>query len=241
MLPKQFVVDIYRKQVDVYGKVLGQAVFLRQTGMSSFPWRGGYWRSWSEFQAECGFTPNKPKLKSPRGVLLHHYALLALELKRLPTYPDMKLRRKQEPSFPSSETFMTLGTHDQFMLKLEAFCEGKPEFAPVAAMLAERRRHFITRDRSGHKAVRGFVYLCRAGQPEHKTYRLGHEHGGYRLGRRLATRLSFRRDTIHVIDTDDPEGIERYWRRRFRPYLMRRNVYRLDWDDVIAFRLRRFQ
>ncbi len=241
MLPEQFVMDTYRKQVNVHGKLLSQADFMRQTRISAYHWEGGYWRSWSEFQAALGFTPNKRKTKTPDGVLLRRYAELALELKRLPRYTDMKVRRRQDPSFPCDATYYLFGGHARFMLKLEAFCEGKPEFAPVAAMLDERRSQYIARQRNGTRGVRGFVYLCRAGEPQLRTYRLGHERGGYKRVRRLAQRMRVLPDTIHVIDTDDPQGIESYWHARFRPYRMGENVYHLDWNDVLAFRLRRFQ
>jgi hypothetical protein len=239
MLSKEFVTDAYRNQVNLYGKVLSQDAFMRQTGIANYHWRGGYWRSWSEFQASLGFTPNKRPEKYSDEYILRCFGELALRLKRLPTDVDIRLWRKQDP-FPSRSAYERLGSRDQRLMRLEAFCEGKPEFAPVAALLEERRAQFAAR-RRGYRRVRGFVYLARAGEPGLMMYRLGHERGGCKRVRRLATRQWCLPGTMHVIDTDDPKGIERYWRERFRPFRLRRNRYRLEWDDVLAFRLRRFQ
>jgi hypothetical protein len=247
-LTKEFIADLYRKQVSVYGKVLSESEFRRQTGVPPYHWWKGYWKSWSEFQIEAGFAPTPQITKIPDEVLLREYADLALRLNRLPTSRDLIQRKKEDPSFPGQSTFGRLARLNEFLLKLEAWCEGKPAFAAVAAMIERRRIDLLGRRRDADR-VRGFVYLARRGPvgangvrpPEDMIYEIGREIGAGKQLQRIAVRTSCSPGTIHVIDTDDPEGIERYWRSRFRSRRRGRRYFRLFPEDVPAFRWRRYQ
>ena len=46
--------------------------------------------------------------------------------------------------------------------------------------------------------------------------------------------------TVHVIATDDPEGIESYWHRRFGKAPRTEEWFELSADQVRAFRRRKF-
>jgi hypothetical protein len=236
---KETIVKAYKDMVSIYnGKVIGEHVFRKYSKISSGYWQGRYWRSWSEFQAELGFKPNVPNTRIPNEVLLRRYAELALELKKIPTHIDLILRRKADRTFPDSSTFWHLGTKEKRLASLAAFCEGKPEFAFVLELIRRyREKKERARERRPSRNVQGIVYLARQGS----GYKLGRIHASGGQHSLESYTLANRADTVHAIDTDDPAGIEFYWRRRFRLRRQGRDSFRLTDQDLNAFRYRRFQ
>ena len=52
-IPKEKIITLYQELVNEHdGRLIGGDIFKREMGISSYYWRGGYWRNWSEFQAD---------------------------------------------------------------------------------------------------------------------------------------------------------------------------------------------
>lgn len=91
-----------------------------------------------------------------------------------------------------------------------------PPCAPLDSEQATRQR--ITNRRS----LVGYVYLMQHGSKRE-----------YKIGR---TELPHGAQPVHVIETDDPAGIESYWHRRFEAKRLKGEWFALSADDVRAFK-----
>lgn len=234
---KESIISAYNElRIERGAKPIGERVFVRETGFSPFYWKGGYWRSWSVFQAEAGHVPNIANEKIADEVLLHRFAELALERNEIPTQADLTLKKKQDPSFPGRAAFQRFGERAALLARVAEYCEGREEFAPVRDLLKQGISSGLAY-RLETFSIKGFVYLLRSG----KHYKLGRTNAVGRRLRELAIQLPQKPDTVHVIETDDPEGIEKYWHRRFADKRQGGEWFTLSPEDIRAFKKRRFQ
>jgi hypothetical protein len=234
---KESIIKAYQELVAANdGKVIGMRVFERKTGIPKYAWNGDYWRSWAAFQADMGYTPNLPTRRTDDETVLRSFAELTLELGRLPTEPDLDLKHKSDPEFPNKNVFRRWGNRDSLLVKVSDFSKERPEFKAVVQLPDEGISPSLDQ-RLHNFHVQGFVYLLRSG----KHFKLGRTNAAGRRLRELAIQLPRRPDTVHVIETDDPEGIEQYWHRRFEKKRQGGEWFALSQDDVRAFKKRRFQ
>src|SRR5437773_1391812 len=233
---KESIISAYKDLVKERGTAVGTQIFARETGISSYYWNGGYWRSWSDFQTADGYAPNRPTEKIPDGIVLESFAKLALEQGRIPTAADLKLRRKSDPTFPNKQCFDRWGGRDALLKKVAEHCQDREQFASVVDLLKTGTSASLD-SRLDSFRTKGFVYLLRSG----KRFKLGRTNAAGRRLRELAIQLPQKPDTVHVIETDDPEGIEQYWHRRFADKREGGEWFALSQDDVRAFKRRRFQ
>lgn len=234
---KESIISAYNDLVQKRGgKPVGEGIFRRETGISSYYWRGGYWRSWSAFQADAGYIPNIPTQKIDDEILLRRFSELALKEGIIPTQADLVLKRKEDSSFPAQLTFRRWGARNIFLAKVAEYCEGKEQFAPVLTLLRHGKSSSLDQRLDSFR-IKGFVYLLRSG----KYYKLGRTNAVGRRLHELAIQLPQKPNTVHVIETDDPEGIEQYWHRRFAEKRKGGEWFALTAEDVRAFKKRRFQ
>ena len=233
---KEKIVAEYNRLVrERGGRLIGERIFTRETGLSRHYWQGGLWRSWSAFQADAGHEPNSATGKTSDDILLRRFAELALERNEIPSEADLMLKRKEDPSFPAKATYRRWGSRDALLSKVAEYCEREGQFATVLGLLRQGVSSGLDR-RIEAGRIAGFVYLLRSG----KNYKLGRTNAVGRRLRELAIQLPQKPDTVHVIETDDPEGIEQYWHRRFAGKRQGGEWFALDAVDLAAFKRRKF-
>lgn len=221
------------RRTAVGGVALARDVFALETGISEKAWYGVHWARWSDAVKEAGVRPLGHVNYYTDEMLLERYAALAIELGRVPTSADMMLRKRRDKSLPTfSVVSRRFGGRARLMVKLRQYCETRPHLEEVV-LLCDRhvpRRHYECLGKRW-----GWVYLLRSGN----SYKIGRS---MRLSRRLKELGAGSPDgqkLVHRIRTDDPEGVERYWHRRFAEKKRKGEWFDLDVMEVEMFRRRR--
>ncbi len=217
---------------------LGARRFQDETGIKTSDWFGKYWRNWGDALAEAGFHPNQMQTAYNEAVLIEVLLHLTRELGRFPSEADLLLKRRRDASFPSHNVFTRcFGPKRQRVAKLIQFCRAHSEFEDVAAVLesiavAEPSDATVS-EPPGTEFV-GFVYLLRHGP--RREYKIGKTINAIRREGEIAIELPLKAKPEHVIKTDDPAGIERYWHQRFADKRMNGEWFALSARDVRAFK-----
>lgn len=195
------------------GKPLGLERFIAATGLTEMMWLGRYWVKWNDLVTEAGFAPGAMNAALPAEEVMASLATLVRDLGRYPTAPELRMRRHQDPSFPSPNVFGRFGGKADVAARLIEHCAGREELADVVALaepVAEGGRAAASSE-DEDAPTPGEVYLMISGS----HYKLGRSNSTGRRAYELAIQLPERLDLVHSIETDDAAGIEAYWHRRF--------------------------
>lgn len=235
---EQVLSEIRRLAAENGGKPLGRGRFERETGIREADWLGRYWARWSDAIREAGLEPNQLQGRLDDEAVLEQLALETRRLGRLPTFAELKMRRREDANFPSAGVFERFGPKATLPSRLFEHCQQQPELADVAAilepLLAEGEKAV---DRQSDKAPdEGSVYLVKSG----RYYKIGRSNSHGRREYELRLQLPEPAEQVHFIRTDDPAGIERYWHTRFADRRKNGEWFELVQTDVQAFRRRKF-
>jgi hypothetical protein len=150
----------------------------------------------------------------------------------------VRLKAREDPDFPSHNTLGRLGPKQQLAAKIIAYCELRTGYDDVVSICrphATLPNQPVT-DGDAEQEIIGFVYLLRSG----RYYKIGKTNAAGRRERELAIQLPEKAETVHVIRTDDPSGIEAYWHKRFAERHKNGEWFELRAADVKAFMRRKF-
>jgi hypothetical protein len=218
------------------GRAPGKELFETETGISRSDWYPHMWLRWGDALREAGFEPNKFTAKWDERDLITRLINLAREVGRFPIEGELRLKRKEDQTFPSHTAFGTLGNKSTRAKKVLAFCSDNPEFSDVAEMaraaLSERKPP--AEAPSHDLPSSGYVYLIRLGA--RTEYKIGRTIDPLRREGEIGVLLPEKGIPIHTIETDDPAGIERYWHTRFKEKRKNGEWFNLSADDVKAFK-----
>jgi hypothetical protein len=242
VIDKQHIIEEIRRTAEENGgKPLGQGRFEQETDIRPGDWLGRHWARWSDAVRDAGLEPNQMQQGFDETMLLEWFIPEVRRHGRLPTSNELRLRKRTNDGFPSVAVFKRRWkTQRSMAARLVAYCEGKPELADVMGIASEiaTQPERPTALPSKRTADVSFVYLLKLG----RKYKIGRSNAFGRRERELAIQMPERASTVHIIKTDDPVGIERYWHQRFAEQRTRPDAewFELTADDVSAFKRRKF-
>ncbi|MBI1348491.1 GIY-YIG nuclease family protein [bacterium] len=230
--------EIRRLAVENGDAPVGRERFERETGIRESDWSGKYWIRWNDAVREAGYEPNQLNAAHDEEFMLSAYIGLVRELGKVPVQAELEMKRRNDANFPSSKTFRRFGGKNGLISHAAGYCEQNQlhdvlDLLRPALELATR----TTPDEPEEiEPSLGYVYLLQAG----KYFKIGRTNS---LGRReyeIGLQLPERAKTVHVIETDDPVGIESYWHRRFAECRKNGEWFELKSTDVKAFKRRKY-
>jgi hypothetical protein len=234
------VAEIKRTTITNGGIPLGSRKFASQTGIRESDWKGKFWARWSDALVEGGYEPNRMKKPHSEPELLRRFAELTIKLGRLPSTTDIRLKVHNGSKFPDWSAYKRcFGGKPELVARLREFCQRTPEFAaviPFCDQYTPRSRPTSDDTVISHQRD-GYVYLLRHGS--RREWRIGATYNILRRQGEIRIELPEKPQPVHVIETDDPFGIESYWHRRFKDRRKNGDWFELTAEDIAAFKRRR--
>jgi hypothetical protein len=214
-MDKQFIISEIQRTAQ-NGKAVGQKRFLSETGIKPHEWLGKYWARWGDALLEAGFSQNEWQIAHDEAHIFQSFLGLARKLGRFPTKYDIGLARKSNPDIPGAKMLYRWGTRSDLKAKLLEFCAANEEFADLVVLvgsmsLNEETAVLVKDEGDDESSAAGYVYLVSA----QDSYKIGSTRAPYRRVSEIANQSAKGAELLHLISTDDPEGIEQYWHKRF--------------------------
>ncbi|MBC2594676.1 GIY-YIG nuclease family protein [Ruficoccus amylovorans] len=148
----------------------------------------------------------------------------------------MRLKRRNDSAFPSEECIRKRFDNKNTMAsRVMEFCDDNPEFSDVVEMCRPLASNSSERDEQNN-LKKGHVYLLK----HDRDYKIGHSFDATQRYKQIRVQMPLETEEIHVIETDDCVGIEKYWHNRFENKRLNGEWFRLSRSDVTAFKKRKF-
>lgn len=237
MTKEHILSEIRRTAAANGGRPLGRARFLAETGIREADWHGRHWVRWSEAVAEAGFSPNELTSGRTDDEMLELLAGFVRELRHFPVVGELKMKSRNDPSFPNFKTFERFGSKAQQLDALVRFANarGYDDVADICATAKVRRPSHTEHDEAADaRPLPGYVYLMRHGSA--REFKIGRTSNPIRRSGEVGIELPQRVEPLHVIETDDPAGVEAYWHRRFADKRLNGEWFALAAQDIRAFK-----
>jgi len=243
MKKEHILLEIKRTAGENGGVPLGMDRFREATDIRKEDWLGIYWAKWSDAQVEAGLEPNQFGAPAfDEEWMLSRIAEYIRELGRYPTPAEFRLKKRNAPKFPNAVTIRRrLGNKPEVVKRVSEHCRSREGWQDVLDICLTVQASIATNDPldvntdDGAVAI-GHVYLLKHG----KEYKIGRSTDASRRHRQISVQMPHRTEEIHVIETDDPVGIEAYWHNRFKDKRLEGEWFKLSAGDVKAFKRRRF-
>lgn len=246
VMTKNNLVELLRRIAHENGGLPpGEERFYRETKLTRMALWDADIRSYGDLCELAEFPRNCLKQRKTPDQLLEPLAILTVKLGHFPNDTDRRMANRQDRTFPSQTSFRTAqnekGPLDHQLLE---WCRARPEHSKAAEIVQlhlSQQTERSSRSKTG-RAVSGYVYLMRYGNSG-RDYKLGMTEQVSRRHAQISGMTPHNVRLVHSIETDDPPGIERYWKRRFESKRLedKDEIFRLLPEDVTAFKWRKYQ
>lgn len=250
---KQHILNEIRRTAEANGGVpLGVARFFLETGIKESDWRGKIWVRWGDAVSEAGFQPNLMQTGYDEEMLIEKFIELARELGHFPVVAELKMKARNDDSFPWNNVFTRrFGSKQQLATKILDYCKSRADYEDVMALCAPiAARHVLGHQSNSSVDVseidptvstkEGYVYMGLLRLGREKRYKIGKAVLVERRRDQISLQLPESLELVHVISTDDAYGIEAYWHKRFATKNTKGEWFALSRQDVEAFKRRKF-
>jgi hypothetical protein len=232
MMDRQDILDIIRRTARENGGVPLGEDRLTQLGIVPAMW-GKYWPRLTAAQLEAGVTPNKANEPHPEEEALAQLVKFVRQLGAIPTSRERIVKHHQDPSFPSERVWKRLGPKARLLSRLAGYARSHAGHDDVLALCSGHPLLGVAAASTSSTPVFGSVYLLKG---PGSRYKIGRTNAFGKRRRELSIQLPFDTRKVHVIETDDPPGVEAYWHQRFSAKRINSEWFELDADDIAAFK-----
>jgi hypothetical protein len=236
---KKHIIEEIKRTAKANNNVpLGMHRFQKETGIKRHEWCGKFWRNWGEALIEAGYEPNTMQPAYDDIWVIKQLISLIKEIGKFPTDAEIKLKHRKDGNFPSSGTIdARLGNKKNKIKKILDFCQSKKTYEDIIAIcratpIPKTKQKNIEKS----STASGHVYLLK----HDNAYKIGKSFDVTRHYKEIRVQMPHDTEEIHVIETDDPSGIEAYWHNRFKDKKLKGEWFNLSPDDIKAFRKRKF-
>jgi hypothetical protein len=240
MMTKESILSEIRRLAKERDGRVGLKAFLKATGIPEKQILGRHWATWNEAVKDAGLeTASFMRPRSSEASVLEAITQLVARLQKWPTENEFSLARRSDSSFPSLKVIRRLRAEGTLPAKLLAHCADRQELGS-AREIAARQASSASKEGTPYERapIQGYVYMLRSG----RSYKIGRSNSPARRHREVRLDLPDRTDLVHSIETDDPNGIEAYWHRRFESKRIRdTEFFKLDATDIAGFKRRKYQ
>lgn len=237
---KEHILREIRRLADENGGIpVGKTRFASVTGITEGEWSGRYWARWNDAVREAGYEPNAWQSREhDDGGLVRILADVTRALGHFPTVAELSLWRQDYAETPNDKVFSNrLGGKPEQLAKVLEFARSHADYIDVATICeSSTPRQPRTKPEAREQVVTGVVYLIQMGE----FHKIGKSNDVGRRSYELGIQLPEKHDVVHVIETDDPSGIEAYWHRRLASQRANGEWFRLAPADVAAFKRRTY-
>lgn len=228
--------EIRRVAAELGTTSLGRERFESLTGIAEGSWLGKHWLNWTEAVTEAGLKPNRLNEAHDADFVFASLATLTKKLGRYPTIAAIKMERASSKDFPAHGVFQRFGNRSMQIALLRQFASRQGDLALIELLAREGTAEAAVPRDECLVGSDGHVYMMRLG----KHFKIGKTFSVPRRHREIALELPQRPDVVHSIRTDDPDGIEAYWHRRFEAKRTNGEWFALSGEDVRSFKRRKF-